>query len=89
MRWTPPVRTPPTKYQPLIDFLAAQTGRDVTLSFAAIGAIVGSPLPETMQVDTALWNSSRYAIVWRLADRGWQARLDRRNRCVRFSREGT
>lgn len=79
----------PTKYQPLVDHVAGQSGDAVTLSFAAIEAIVGSPLPETMQVDTALWNSSRYAIVWRLADRGWQARLDRRNRCVRFSREGT
>jgi hypothetical protein len=76
-----------TKYQPLIDHVTAQTEGAVTLSFAAIEAIVGGRISETMQVDTALWKSGRYAIVWRLNDLGWRATLDRRNRCVIFTRD--
>ncbi|MDQ6832443.1 MAG: hypothetical protein M3008_03500 [Chloroflexota bacterium] len=76
-----------TRYQPLIEYVAAQHADTVTLSFADIAAIVGSPLPETMQVDYQLWKSAEHALVWRLEARGWRARLDRRNRCVRFTRD--
>ena len=76
-----------TKYQPLIDHVVAQTGEAVTLSFTEIEAILGSTLSETMQVDTALWNSTQYALVWRLEAQGWRARLDRRNHCVHFTRD--
>lgn len=78
-----------TKYQPLVDHVAAQAEGRVTLSFTAIEAIVGGPLPETMQVDTSLWNKADKALVWRLQDLGWRARLDRRNRCVHFTRDGS
>lgn len=74
-----------TKYQPLVDHIAAQTGDALTLSFAEIEAIVGFLLPVTMQVETALWTNAQYAIVWRLKSMGWRARLDRRNRCVIFT----
>ena len=40
----------PTKYQPLVDYIAAQTADVVTLSFTAMEAIVGYPLPDSMQV---------------------------------------
>ena len=35
----------PRKYQPLADYLAAQTGEEVTLTFADIERIIGAPLP--------------------------------------------
>jgi len=77
----------PTKYQPLVDHVAAQAEATVTLSFAEIEAIVGSPLPTTMQVDSWAWKSGGHAIQWRLNTHGWNARLDRRNRCVIFTRD--
>jgi len=76
-----------TKYQPLIDHVADQTEEAVTLSFTEIEAILGSPLPESMRVDTSLWNGAEAALVWRLEAQGWRARLDRRNQCVHFTRE--
>ncbi len=77
----------PTKYQPLIDHVAKQPEEAVTLSFTEIEAIIGNPLPETIQVDTAMWNNTGSAIVWRLEALGWRARLDRRNHCVHFTRD--
>ncbi len=79
-----------TKYQPLVDHVAAQGETMVTLSFAEIEAIVGGPLPLIMQLDTSAWNNVDQALVWRLQDLGWRARLDRRNRRVvfAFTREG-
>jgi hypothetical protein len=76
-----------TKYRPLVDHIAAQNEQELTLSFTEIEAIVGSPLPETMRVDTSLWTREMQAIVWRLEALGWRARLDRRNRCVHFTRD--
>ncbi len=76
-----------TKYQPLVNYIAAQSEKALTLSFAAIEAMVGSPLPESMQVDAWMWNNTEFALVWRLGDLGWRARLDRRNRCVHFTRD--
>ncbi len=76
-----------TKYQPLVEYVAAQTEQALTLSFAQIEAMVGSPLSETMQVDASQWNSARLAYVWRLKALGWHARLDRRNQCVHFIRD--
>jgi hypothetical protein len=77
----------PTKYQPLIDYVAMQPEDIVTLSFAQIETIVGGRISETMQVDTSLWNGGRSAIAWRLRDIGRRATLDRRNRCVVFARD--
>ncbi len=76
----------PTKYQTLVDYVAAQTEKALTLSFAEIEAIVGAPLPNTMQVDMCQWKGTKYAYVWRLKALGWRATLDRRNRCVHFAR---
>ncbi len=77
----------PTKYQPLVEYLAAQTEKALTLSFTEIEAIVGVPLPETMRVGYELWKSAEHALVWRLEARGWRAQLDRRNQCVYFTRD--
>jgi hypothetical protein len=76
-----------TKYQPLVDHIAAQNEQELTLSFTEIEAIVGSPLAESMRINTAVWTSTAYALVWRLEALGWHARLDRRNRCVHFTRD--
>ncbi len=75
-----------TKYQPLVDHVAAQTKDTVTLSFTEIEALVGALLPETMQIDTGWWNGVSHAYVraWQAA--GWTATLDRRNRRVLFTR---
>ncbi len=77
----------PTKYQPLVDYVAAQTEKALTLTFAQIEAMVGSPLSETMQVDASQWNSARLAYVRAWEATGWRARLDRRNRRVHFTRD--
>ena len=87
MRWTLPARTPPTKYQPLLDFLAAQTGRDVTLSFAAIGAIIGAPLSVSAMSMPTAWHRTAEMHVRRWRAMGWRARYDRRNQCVHFARD--
>ncbi len=76
----------PSKYQPLVNYIAAQTEDTVTLSFAEIETIVGSPLSETMQVDTWQWNNIAFALVWRLEALGWRATLDRRTHGVHFTR---
>jgi len=75
-----------TKYQPLIDFLAAQTN-DVTLSFTEIETIIGAPLPLTATNDSGLWHSPKHLQVRRWQEMGWHARFDRRNTCVHFTRE--
>lgn len=77
----------PSKYQPLVQHIAEQTEEAVTLTFAEMEAIIGFPLTETMQIDTWVWKSSAYAFVWQLRAFGWQARLDRRNRCVIFTHD--
>jgi len=76
-----------SKYEPLVSYIAAQTDRAVTLSFAEIEAIIGSPLPAPMQRDTARWRRPEHAVVRRLELLGWWARLDRRKTCVHFTRE--
>ena len=75
-----------TKYQPLVDYIAAEAEGAVTLSFAEIETILGFPLPETVQIEAAHWRHSRTALGWGLHARGWTAMLDRLNRCVVFTR---
>jgi len=78
-----------SRYQPLADDLAARREQRITLTFADIEAILGAPLPLTATVAAAWWVWPGYPHVrrWRVA--GWQARLDRPNRCVRFFRDAT
>ena len=77
-----------SKYQPLADYLTARKdASQLVLAFSAIEAIIGVPLPKTMQVDTSAWNSAHHVYVraWQVA--GWVATLDWRNRRVVFTHE--
>ena len=62
-----------TKYQPLADYLAAQSADEVTLSLAQIDAILRAPLP-TSAYFLAWWRSKganrRASQPWRAA--GWE-----------------
>jgi len=77
-----------TRYQPLIDHLAARDGRDVVLTLPEIEAIIGAPLATTAYVDTWYWTGRTLACVRRWEALGWRARLDRRNGRVHFARDG-
>ncbi len=76
-----------TIYQPLIDFLAVQSERDVTLSFVEIEAIIGRPLSLSALMDAAVWHATTQPQVRRWRAMGWRARYDRRDQCVHFTRE--
>ncbi len=77
----------PTKYQPLVDYLAVQTVRDVTLSFAEIETIIGVPLSISATVMADFWHALAHPYVRQWREMGWHARFDWRNRCVRFTRD--
>ncbi len=74
------------KYQPLVEYVAAQTEQALTLTFAEIEGILGRPLSVSAQVSQSVWRGAayRYVFAWQAA--GWTATLDRRNRCVHFAR---
>ncbi len=76
-----------TIYQPLLDFLAAQTDRDVTLSFSEIEAIIGWPLSASACAMPTFWNAMMNLHVRRWRKMGWRAHYDRRNQCVHFARD--
>jgi len=76
-----------TKYQPLVDYLAVQTVRDVTLSFVAIEAIIGAPLSLSATLMPDPWHALRQNHVRQWRAMGWHARFDRRNQCVHFTRD--
>ncbi len=77
-----------SKYQPLANYLIAQRDtEEVVLAFSAIEAIIGVPLPKTMQVDTSAWNSAHHVYVRAWAAAGWVATLDWHNSRVRFTRD--
>ncbi len=76
-----------TKYQPLVDYLAVQTVRDVTLSFVAIEAIIGAPLSLSATIMPGPWRAMTHPYVHQWRERGWHARFDRRNRCVHFTHD--
>ena len=69
------------RYQPLADFLTAQSANEVTLSFAQIEAIVKWPLPPSASL-REWWTSTAAAAVqvrlWQQA--GWEVvRVARRD----------
>lgn len=83
-KWQRPRRT---KYQSLIEYLAVQTDRDVTLSFAEIEGIIGVPLSVSASNDPGTWHSTLKLAVRQWQGMGWRARFDRRGQCVHFTRE--
>ena len=75
------------KYQPLAEYLAAQPGDAVTLSFAQIEAIIGVPLPASASAYLPVWWTTRSAHRVQTQARrqvGWEAAaVTRRERAWR------
>ncbi len=80
-------RPHPSKYRLIADYLAANEGAEVVLTFAAIEAIIGGPLSVTAQVSPSWWSEAfrPHTQTWRELD--WNARLEQRDRRVRFTRD--
>ncbi len=80
---------PPRKYQPLADYLAAQTGEEVTLTFADIERIIGAPLPSSAGT-RGFWKDTRGQhnhLFYAWQGVGWQAVIaDLRQHQVTFQR---
>jgi hypothetical protein len=78
----------PSKYQPLADWLAAQSGDSVTLTFAQIEAILGQPLPVIARGTRSWWTGLRRwhyrSPPWRVA--GWDVDTRHRKPGVTFRR---
>lgn len=76
-----------SRYQPLVDYLAASTETAVILSFAAIKRLVGGTLPETALRTASWWTNPahRHVRLWRTV--GWRAHVDWHKRGVRFTRD--
>ena len=79
------------KYQPLQAFLSCCSQDQVTLSFDALGQLLGAPLPSTAHTDPAWWTNNpegRSHAVWLNA--GWRTeRLDLAQGQVDFVRVNT
>ena len=75
-----------TRYQPLVDHLAASGEREVILTLPEIEAIIGGPLTDGAHVNGAFWRGEARSYVQRWRALGWEARLDRSRRCVVFMR---
>lgn len=82
----------PSKYDPLIHHLAAQTTSAMELNFAAIETLLGAALPPAARAYPAWWANSAadqthsWARRWTAA--GWRARVDLSNEKVTFERVG-
>ncbi len=74
-----------TMYQPLIEYLAKQDEREVTLTFTEIEAIIGRPLALAALNMPQSWHAPTNLHVRRWQAIGWRARFDRRNQCVHFT----
>ncbi|WP_156419757.1 MULTISPECIES: DUF7662 domain-containing protein [unclassified Sphingopyxis] len=77
------------KYEPLGEFLDAQAGPDVVLSFDQIARVVNGGLPKSAYVHDAWWSNSpvagRHNEVW--LGRGWATSdLNRKAGTVKFVR---
>ncbi len=80
-------RTRRSRYQPLVDYLAALTEREAMLTDAEVEAIIGAPLPTSAYTGSGYWTDARLSHVQRWHAMGWRARRDRRNTCVYFARD--
>jgi hypothetical protein len=76
-----------TRYQPLVDYLAASSETEIVLTFEQIEGIVGIPLTDVARVNTYFWVWPQFLYVQRWRALGWRARLDKANRRVIFSRD--
>ena len=81
------MRGRPSRYQPLVDYLAACEQDAVVLTFKEIAALIGRrALPEAAILRSGWWTDGRNAPVQRWRAAGWQARADRDQLRVRFTR---
>ena len=79
----------PSRFAPLVAYLATQTDDAVTLSLAQIEAIIGVPLSVTATVSQAWWVSGSERHVRDLQAIGWRAHLNVKVRQVLFRRSAT
>lgn len=83
-----PMRDRPSRYQPLVDLLAASDDDDeVVLTFKEIAAIIGRRhLPESAILRPGWWTNKRNGPVALWMAIGWRARADRDRLRVIFTR---
>jgi hypothetical protein len=78
-----------SKYDPLAAYLKQLRQREITLSFAEIEGVIGSPLPSSAHTYNAWWANENGATshvqcsAWLLA--GYKAHADLRIQEVRFT----
>ncbi len=82
------MRDTPSRYQPLIDYLAACEQDEAVFTFKEIAAMIGRrSLPEPAILSTAWWTYGKNPHVQRWRAIGWRAHSDRDNLRVRFTRD--
>lgn len=76
----------PSRYQPLMDYLAAYEGDEATLTYKEIAAMIGGRLPESAVLHTSWWTSrtNRHVQTWQAM--GWRAHASPAGLRVRFTR---
>jgi hypothetical protein len=79
-------RVVPSRYTPLIAYLAVQDVDQVRLTFTEIEAIIGTPLSLSAQLSGTMWTSDQQRLARDLADLGWRAHLRVRVHAVEFRR---
>jgi len=77
----------PSKYQPLIDFLAETTGDELVLTYGEVMALIGGSLPQTAILRSAWWTSRGLAQVQAWRALGWRAHASAAHRRVRFTKD--
>lgn len=77
----------PSKYQPLLDFLAETPGDEVALTYREVMALIGGSLPQTALLRSTYWTSRSldHVRAWRAL--GWRAHASAAHRRVVFTRD--
>jgi hypothetical protein len=76
-----------TRYQPLVDYLAACSEMEIVLTFEQIEAILGMALNDGAHVNAYFWARPQFLYVQQWRALGWRARLARPDRHVIFTRD--
>jgi hypothetical protein len=74
------------RYTPLLAMLREQQADAVTLTFAAIEALIGRPLSVSARVSQSMWAGGSKRLQRDLQAIGWRAHLDVRRHVVEFRR---
>ncbi len=77
----------PSRYQPLIDYLAEATGDEMTLTYKEVAVLIGDLLPETAVLSTTWWTRTQFPHVQAWRALGWRAHGSAAHRRVRFTRD--